>query len=173
MCRASSFFPCCCHNRPRLTVARSSNDLPSCRRAISIAFRKHPSGDSASCIPSTTLRASPSPSALSNNSHLSHRLGQHPQPCLWLAHGLIGLGQQSQKIRPKKPLCPGGRGSSQTLAYLGNPRFALPLLGQRPASGDRSPSQPQSKSLFGTDRNGLFCSLLSDCPLLAKLVKPR
>jgi len=58
-----------------------------------------------------------------------------------------------------------------TLAYLGDPRFALPLLGQRPASHDSCPIQHQRKSLFARDRYGRFCLLLSDGPLLAIFVK--
>src|SRR5262249_40340118 len=73
--------------------------------------------------------------------------------------------------RPKQR-CPRGPESSQTLVYLADSRFALPLLHQRPALDDRSPRQPQRKSLFGRDRNCLFCLFLSDCPLLAKMMKP-
>src|SRR6266511_5972878 len=66
--------------------------------------------------------------------------------------------------------CLRGPESSQTLAYLGDPCFAQPLRGERPALEDRCPSQKRRKSLFGRDRNCLFCLLLRDGPLLAKLI---
>jgi hypothetical protein len=81
---------------------------------------------------------------------------------------VICLGQQGQKY-VRKNSAPGLAAAKPWRIW------AIPaspaLLGQRPASHDRSPSQPQRKFLFGRDRNDLFCLLLRDCPLLAKVLK--
>src|SRR2546423_587077 len=48
-------YPVPCHSRAKLTVARNSNDLASCRRATSIAFKNH-----ASAVSSSFTRSLPS-----------------------------------------------------------------------------------------------------------------
>ena len=55
------------------------------------------------------------------------RFREYREPCLWLSHGPIGLGEECQKIRPHS-LCSCGLPGRQALGDLLDPLSGLSLL---------------------------------------------
>jgi hypothetical protein len=64
--------------------------------------------------------------------HASQRFSEHVQSFLSLPPVPTRLGRQGQQIRPHQ-LCSRGLMGGQALAHLGDPLWALPLRGHRPA----------------------------------------
>src|SRR5262249_5338069 len=102
--------------------------------------------------------------------HHRQRFSQHGQPLFGLPYFPIRLSQQRQTIRPLD-LCPYGFVGGQTLAYLCNSLFSLPLLGQCPAPWHGPHRQLRRKPLLGRKGNGCLGVRLGCFRLPTKLTE--
>ena len=64
---------------------------------------------------------------------------------------------------------PRGSVGGDPLAYLGYPRLALALYGQRPPTQDRSRGSPEWKALLGRECDGGLCLLVHGRHVAAQL----
>jgi hypothetical protein len=112
---------------------------------------------------------------------MCHRQGlaQETEPLLDLLYVRIGLGEQSQTIRPKH-LGPCGLPDSQALPHLGDTLLPLPLsclrltrpLGQRPPTKDCPLRKEDSNPLLGRKSYPCLCPLLCQWCFPAELMEP-
>src|SRR5215510_16554241 len=103
--------------------------------------------------------------------HEPQRVREYREPCLWLSHGAICLGEECDKIRSCRCACdtPG----CQALLDLRDAFLRLSLLHQCPAPQDSTDRYPGRESLCLGEADGGFGVLLACLPLTAHLMQGR
>src|SRR6516162_5671366 len=101
--------------------------------------------------------------------HEPQRVREYREPCLWLSHGAICLGEECDKIRACRCSC--GRPGRPALVELLDPCLRLSLLHQCPATQDRTDRYPGRESLGLGEEDGGFGALLAYPPLAAELME--
>src|SRR5215510_9519923 len=103
------------------------------------------------------------PQALPRCVYCCQRLGQRAEPCLWLPHLPICLGEHEQKTR-SVPFPSRSLHSGQPLVELSNPLLPLSLHGECPPSHEHSQRQVLCKPVLSRERHACLCPFLGGVP---------